>query len=48
MLLQQFCLGNDLSKHIRKNTGFPWQTFQQMQSVEANFEGCSWEFANSS
>ena len=40
MLRTQFCLSNNLPIHIRKNTDFPWQKPQQLQNVEANFEGC--------
>ena len=38
MLLRQFCLGSNLSMHIRTNTDFLWQKPWQLPSVEANFE----------
>ena len=40
MLLRQFCLGNNLPTHIRKNTDFPRQSPRQLPSAKANFEGC--------
>ena len=38
MLLRQFCLGSNLSMHIRTNTDFLWQKPWQLPSVEATFE----------
>ena len=35
-MLRQFCLGNNLSTHIKENTDF----LQQLLNAEANFEGC--------
>ena len=41
MLLRQFCLGINLSMHIRENADFPWQKTQQLATAGANFEGCN-------
>ena len=38
MLLRQFCLGSNLSMHIRTNTDFLWQKPWQLPSVEATLE----------
>ena len=40
-MFRRFCFVNDLLKHIRENTDFPQQKSQQLQSAEANFEGCA-------
>ena len=39
MLLRQLCLGNNLPRHIRENTDFPWQKPQQLLNAEGNLEG---------
>ena len=40
MLLRQFCLGNNLPLHIKKNIDFLRQKPQQLPNAKTNFEGC--------
>ena len=41
ILLKTFCLGNNLSMHIKENTDFLRQKPRQLPSAEANSKGCT-------